>query len=212
MYRPREWNKEEREENRKRKKRDWFKGKDGKKESVLFVPATPGSELRRRFQRVIEKTEVKIAVVEVPGNSLKGPLQRSDPFKSETCMKETKCMVCSGKGGGRCREEGVTYEIVCRECGRKYIGESSRNCFARGLEHKAGLVKKDKDSTLYSHCVEDHEGRVTKFDMAVTGRYRRDPTKRQIAESVKIEEEQNLLNKRDEWRQVKLPRVVLSME
>ena len=112
LYRPREWNKEEREENRKKKKRDWFKGKGGKKESVLFVPATPGSELRRRFQRVIEKTDVKIAVVEVPGNTLKRTLQRSDPFKSENCMKEKKCMVCSGKGVDRCREEGMT-EIVC---------------------------------------------------------------------------------------------------
>ena len=48
--------------------------------------------------------------------------------------------------------------------------------------------------------------------MAVIGRYGGDPMKRQIAESVKIEEEENQLNKRDEWRQVKLPRVVLSME
>ena len=110
------------------------------------------------------------------------------------------------------QRRGGDVQIVCRECGRKYIGESSRNCFARGIEHKAGLVKKDKDSTLYSHCLEDHEGRVTKFDMAVTGRYRGDPMKRQIAESVKIEAEENLLNKRDEWRQVKLPRVHLSME
>ena len=78
--------------------------------------------------------------------------------------------------------------------------------------HKAGLVKKDKYIALYRQCIEDRKGRVTKFDMAVTGRYRGDPIKRQIAESVKIEEGENLLNKRDEWRQVKLPRVVLSME
>ena len=212
MYRPREWNREEREENRRKKKRDWFKGKDGKKESVVFIPATPGSELKRRFQRVIQKAGGMIAVVEVPGNSLKRTLQRSDPFKDETCMKEKRCLVCSGKGGGRCREEGVTYEIVCRECGRKYIGESSRNCFARGLEHKAGLVKKDKESTLYSHCIEDHEGRVAKFDMKVTGQYRGDPMKRQIAESVRIEEEDDLLNRRDEWRHVNLPRIKMTVE
>ena len=89
---------------------------------------------------------------------------------------------------------------------------SPGNCFATLLEHKAGLAKKDEDSTLYSHSIEEHDGRVTKFDIAVTGRYRGDPMKRQIAESVKIEEEENLLNKRDEWRQVKLPRVMLSME
>ena len=212
MYRPREWNREEREENRRKKKRYWFRGEDGKKESVVFVPATPGSELKRRFQRVIQEAGGMLAVVEKSGTKLKRILQRSDPFKDETCLKESKCLVCSGKGGGRCREEGVTYEIVCRECGRKYIGESSRNCFARGLEHKAGLQKKDKDSTLYSHCVEDHEGRITKFDMAVTGRYRRDHMKRQIAESVRIEEENNLLNRRDEWRHVNLPRIKLSLE
>ena len=82
----------------------------------------------------------------------------------------------------------------------------------RGLEHKAGLQKKDKDSTLYSHCIEDHEGCITRFDMTVTGRYRGDPMKRQIAESVRIEEENNLLNRRDEWRHVNLPRIKLTVE
>ena len=48
--------------------------------------------------------------------------------------------------------------------------------------------------------------------MKVTGQYRGDPMKRQIAESVRIEEEDDLLNRRDEWRHVNLPRIKMTVE
>ena len=45
MYRPKGWNREEREQERARKKVNWYK-KNGS-ESVIFVPATPGSQLQK---------------------------------------------------------------------------------------------------------------------------------------------------------------------
>ena len=212
MYRPRNWNKEEREEEKKRKKSNWFRGKEGKNESVLFVPATPGGELKKKYQEVIGAAEVKIAVVEVPGTTMKRKLQKSDPFKKPKCEKEENCLVCSGSDRGRCRDEGVTYEVKCLECGGKYVGETSRNAFTRGTEHRTGIHRRDKESTLYNHCIEEHDGKIAKFQMKVTGRFKGDPMKRQITESINIEQEDHLLNRRDEWRQIKLPRITLRLE
>ena len=210
LYRPREWKKKKRLENKRMKKENWFRGKDRKKESVFFIPATPHSILKRRYQEVIDRAKIQIAVVEVPGTSMKRLLQRSDPFKEKKCAKERSCMICSGSAGGRCREEGVTYKIEC-ECGDRYFGETSRNAHTRGLEHKRSLHKRDQNSPLVLHSIEEHRGRIPKFNMTVTGSYRNDALKRQISEGIQIEQcRRGLLNRRDEWRQARLPRLRLA--
>ena len=213
LYRPRGWNEVERAKGRRAKKGDWFKRGDQGNESVVFVPATPGSELRRRYQKVIEDSKVRIAVAEVPGNSLKKRMQKSDPFREKSCRNADMCMVCGDGEGGRCRREGVTYEVRCKGCEGRYIGETSRNAFTRGLEHKSGLVKKDKKSPLHLHDVESHGGSTPGFEMKVTGVFGGDATKRQVRESVLIQQtpQTDLINRRDEWRQVKLPMVRLCL-
>ena len=55
MYRTRDWKKVERAKARIKKKREWFKGAEGKNESVIFVPATPGSELKKRYMETIKE-------------------------------------------------------------------------------------------------------------------------------------------------------------
>ena len=100
LYRPREWNKVERAKTRRARKTDWFKGKNDSKESVIFVPATPGSELKNRYLNVIAEAGVGIGVAEVPGSNLKRRLQKFDPFRKKKCEKED-CLVCAeGDGEG----------------------------------------------------------------------------------------------------------------
>ena len=67
---------------------EWFRGKE-KNKSVVFVPATPRSELKNRYVKVIAEAGVKLAVAEVPGTSLKRKLQRLDPFKVKKCESVT---------------------------------------------------------------------------------------------------------------------------
>ena len=74
---------------------------------MIFVPATPDSELKRRYQKVITAAKVKVAVAEVPGASLKRRLQKSDPFRESKCRDRDKCMVCGEGKGRRCRSDGV---------------------------------------------------------------------------------------------------------
>ena len=60
MYRARTWRKEKRV-----KSRDWYK--KGGNESILFITATPDSELKELLQREIEKSSFRIKVVEKSG-------------------------------------------------------------------------------------------------------------------------------------------------
>ena len=184
MYRMRDWKMVELAEVRRKKKSEWFKGAEGKNESVIFLPATPGSELKKRYMYMdtIMKAGVGVAVAEFPGCSAKSKVQKSDPFRSRECGDVDKCMVC-GNGGrcGRCRRTGVAYEMGCKRCNQRYIGEIARNAFTRGREHMGGIVKKSKDSPFHMHNIEKHNGsdRVSDYEMKVTKVYSGDATKRQ---------------------------------
>ena len=62
IYRARDWKRKERRKEKREKAKNWYK--TGGKESVLFVTATPGSELKELLRKEIEKSKFKIKVVE----------------------------------------------------------------------------------------------------------------------------------------------------
>ena len=66
----------------------------------MFVPSTFGGVVKRRYEKAISESGVRIAVAEIPGTSLKRRLQKYDPFKEKRCEKE-KCLACAeGSGVG----------------------------------------------------------------------------------------------------------------
>ena len=220
LYRPREWNRVERAKAWRAKKTDWFKGGKTGNESVVFVPATPGSEMKRRYLSVIAKAGMRIGVVEVPGMNLKRRLQRSDPFRKEKCG-EGDCLVCAEGDGGRCRAEGVTYRITCKGCGETYVGETSQNAYTRGLAHmrtvtanlpppKAGEKEKPKP-TLRHHVDEMHgnDTGIPSFKMEVLKVFGGDALLRQVSEAVLIRETKGQMNRQEEWRRIQLPHLGL---
>ena len=78
LHRPKEWRREEREQERVIKRSNWY-NKSGN-EAVIFVQATPKSQLQRRYQEEIKRQGFKIKVVEKAGVAIKKLLQRSDAF------------------------------------------------------------------------------------------------------------------------------------
>ena len=110
MYRPRNWKRKERRKEKLKKAKEWYK--TGGNESVLFITATPESELKGLLQEVIEKSKIKLKVEEKSGKKMMRILQKNNPFATRECQKED-CMVCTGDRGGSCRETGVTYCIDC---------------------------------------------------------------------------------------------------
>ena len=113
LYRPKDWNREERVEKKKDKRQNWYK--KGGYDSAIFVPATPKSVLQKGYQKAVTESGLRIRIVERAGNSIKNYLQRSDPFKSNVCRKED-CFVCTTGGKGNCSATSVVYEVKCKEC------------------------------------------------------------------------------------------------
>ena len=166
MHRLKGWKKDEREVEKSGERYDWYKRSGD--EAVIFVPATPGSQLQKKYQGEIRNQGYKIKVVEKTGTTLKKVRQKSNPFKQQRCGREN-CLVCKQAGRGPCNAHGVTYEIECQECESKYVGETARNAYTRGTEHAGGLENRDEKSALWRHCVEKHGKERQKFKMSVTG-------------------------------------------
>ena len=79
IHRPRAWRAEEREKARIEKGKNWYA--KGGHDSVIFLPATPGWELKRSLQQEIAMSGFKVKVMEKVGKTVKQQLQRSDPFR-----------------------------------------------------------------------------------------------------------------------------------
>ena len=191
-----------------RKKNDWYKR--GGNEAVIFVPATPNSQLQRKYQKEIKRQGFKIKVVEKAGIAIKTLLQRSDPCKPRQCERED-CLVCRTDGKGPCDTQSVTYEIKCTECNNIYVGETSRSAYTRGKEHEKSLSNKEERSALWKHCKEKRNNEVQRFQMSVTGLYPNDAMLRQISEGVRIEKVpgDSLINSKNEWNFFQIPRAVI---
>ena len=209
LHRPKEWRKEEREQEKIEKKHSWYKR--GGSESVMFVPATPNSQLQKKYQKEIERQGFKIKVVEKAGIAIKRLLQKSDPFKPRQCERED-CPVCRTEGRGPCSRESVTYEIKCAGCNNVYVGETSRSAYTRGKEHSKSLSNKEERSALWKHCREKHGSEIQQFKMNVTGVYPNDAMLRQISEGIKINnvDEDSLINSKNEWNCFQIPRAVVT--
>ena len=65
IYRKREWRRDERRQEREKRKKNWYT--KGEYKSVLFIAATQNSELAKKLQEEIDKTDVKINVIEKSG-------------------------------------------------------------------------------------------------------------------------------------------------
>ena len=135
MYRPKEWRQNERRKKKEEKRASWYR--KGNYFSVIFVPATPESSLKRSLDEDVKKSGLRIRIVQKSGMSVKRVLQRSDPFKKRTCEREC-CFVCRTGGRGPCDSCGVTYQIKCQTHEQNYVGETARSAFTRGKEHLDG--------------------------------------------------------------------------
>ena len=176
----------ERQEERRRKKTNWFKR--GGNLSVVFVPATPGSELKKQYEKCIRENGVGVKVVERSGRTIRSIVQRSDPFQEPGCADSERCMVCSrGDGKGRCRQTGVVYEVKCDSCESRYIGETSRNGYTRGGEHMNDYEKKKQSSVLHRYILQEHSNDTStpQFTMRVISKHKT-ALDRQITEAVRI--------------------------
>ena len=206
MYRHKRYRRNERKKERKAKKTNWYK--NGSTEAVMFVPATPQSELKRNMQSYIHNNCARIKVIERSGKKIIRLLQKNDPFKEAECHDRESCLLCSTTQNGNCRATGIVYDINCgEECPFVYHGQTGHNAYKRGLKHIDDL--NGKRDRLWKHCQNEHGGERQEFRMSILNTCRNDPTKRQIMESIYIQntDPSVTMNERAEWNGVTVPRI-----
>ena len=84
-------------------------------------------------------------------------LCKGDPWELTPCTREP-CTTCTPSWGkpGTCRIKNVIYQDICIPCKQqeistRYIGESARTMFERGLEHIADSRDPSKLSHMRAH-------------------------------------------------------------
>jgi hypothetical protein len=225
-------------------KSTWFR--KGNKRTVLFVPSTPDSRLATIIKATLDRksqgVDWGVRIVEQGGRSLASMLETKYPVKLGPCRSHD-CLPCKSGHYGVCRHTNVCYRITC-SCGARiqqeeitpvdgpsqgppgdqgpsqehqYLGETSRNLASRSAEHLQLFRAQSKDSPLWKHCLQEHQGSKEDcdFQMELVARFR-DPLTRLIYEGVLIKwaqrEKGTLMNSRSEWSQPKVARVQLVRE
>jgi hypothetical protein len=227
LYRPREWQEAARRRRKGLRRAAWYRPAD----TVLFLPATPNSELAEMAREVLEqeggRLGVNIRVVETAGVSLRQQLVRTDLGTGAACP-QGDCMLCltNPAQGGSLRHHRASslYTGTCRPCREErgegytavYTGETGSSGYTRTLEHREGIVKKKEDNGFAKHLAEyhpDREGDPEAFQFTVERTFRK-PMDRQVSEAVAIHtcRADLVLNSKSEWEQPATERVVMTRE
>lgn len=164
--------------------------------------------MKRRLERDVKDSGVKIKIVEKAGTSVKRMLQRSDPFKERKCTRDD-CIVCRTEGKGPCKATNAVYKIKCTECSQIYIGETSRNVYTRGKEHLREMDYRKESSVLWKHAKEIHKGIIPNYTCDVAELFQKDSLLRQVSEAVRINKEKPKMNTKNEWNYITIPRAVI---
>lgn len=192
---------------RGRKRENWYKG-DGKYESVLFVQPTVKSKLKKEVQMIARRNDVKVKVIEKAGLTVKHVLQKSNPYPKKRCER-VDCAMCEFGRFGECRTRGCGYKIMCKEDGKEYRGQTGRSVYERLREEMRALQKKDEKCQLWRHAEGLHQGQWFDMEVKVTDKCFGKPSRRMIAEAVRIEEldADEAMNGKHEWTYIGLDKV-----
>ena len=97
-------------------------------ETVLFIPFTPNSELKRSVQQaeneMARSAYGRVKVVETLGPKMNNSLSNTAPWRKLLCSRE-ECTLCQYKPG-QCRARNATYKVECRKCQIVYWRKSHR--------------------------------------------------------------------------------------
>ena len=182
-------------------------------ESVLFVPFTPGGELKKILQKVDSEVTGsrkfgKVKVVETLGQKVIESLGNKVPWRGTHC-KRPGCTPCQVKPGS-CKARNITYQVTCDLCGMVYWGESHRTWHDRSAEHVSSLRTGNQANALVKHRSIHHQNEATSFTFKLDRSWKTS-LQRQIREGLKIQQTDCdlLMNSRSEWGNNGIPRVVV---
>ena len=209
LYRPRWWQREDRNRRKLLKKTAWHRPES---DVVAYFPATPQAELLKGIQKVVgeesSRLGVKVKVLERGGVPLNVQLFRPEARQAQCGAPD--CYLDKGQSrGGHHHKAGALYRGTCNLCKQQgisaeYTGETGFSGYTRTLCHQRD-IRKDRpaSSALADHVKQHHPeavGREETCSVKVLRTYSR-PLDRQIAEAVNINRSRAdiLINRKDEW-------------
>ena len=113
----------------------------------------------RLVRQTVCQSGLPIRVVETPGRRLRDVLTDSRPLDKRVCSKNN-CEAKRDLVKGSCITKRVVYQITCKLCDQKYVGETSRPLHDRYYEHYRSAANPTaasyKDKPLGKHHRELH--------------------------------------------------------
>ena len=148
-------------------------------------------------------------------------LCKGDPWEKAHCARP-KCTTCAPEGGklGSCRTKNLVYEDICLTCrsmdrSSRYIGESNRTMYLRGLEHVTDVSNPAKVSHIRDHITAEHPELIPQLTKAPHTLFTmqllypaRSALSRQIREAVEIGVNTTrglILNNKEEFSRCLIP-------
>ena len=212
INRSRNWQGENRRQEKTRKKNNWYK--TGGYSTVIFCPYTPGGELAKKW-REIEAREAetrgwRYKVVEQGGRQIRSIVCKN-PWTGP-CNDED-CFVCTTGGSGNCRQPGCTYKVQCLACKERgpdtvpdfeevggsrkgqgevgvpcialYHGQSGYSANVRGGDHQDDQRTNKTSNAMIRHNNIYHRSQKVPYQMSVVSLHK-EPVGRLLREGVDI--------------------------
>ena len=222
LYRPRDWQAEERRRKKLIAKTAWHRPAA---DTVIRVPCTPGAALAEAVRTVVKEESarlgLKVKVQEGAGLSLKRSVVTSDLAFGQPC-RQGDCALCltgDGKGGLHHHRSGAVYSGKCKLCGGEvasYWGESGDSAYCRTHQHLEAIGNKDEGNAFAKHLAmynPEHIGNKYAFEFQLEEIHSK-PLSRLCSESDFIHRSTSeiQMNSKAEWHQPAVARVVVTRE
>ena len=90
--------------------------------------------------------KIHARIIFKPGSKLRTHFCNSRPHDKWKCVvtNNKTCVICPDTHHNTFSTKNVVYEITCKRCNKRYIGETERTLHDRMLEHRRAATNPDK--------------------------------------------------------------------
>ena len=142
-------------------------------------------------EQVFDKYDIPVRLVNPRNQTLLNFAQGRKSSQQRTCRSSIF------QAPSICQRSSVVYEAVCQQCGRTYIGMTTRRLHERMREHMAAAWRKDESTAFGDHFKHERPKSKPKISFSILSQ-QRDELRLHVEEAMAIKTRQPELNRRQE--------------